>query len=188
MWFWIYADKTVWENFADNIQSISSTAQWIVYFFNTKYTTVLFGRSIRRICVMPHGSNLLCWFLWKSARGGIATLIFVRSWTRSCMFCEPVKWWKWLENRRNWYFRQETKTGHNIQYLQWVTTWFNGLQNCRRLFKKGGSGWRGIRTHGTVTRTPVFKTGPLNHSGIHPGSAENKTQGAEMLQLCKFIL
>jgi hypothetical protein len=31
------------------------------------------------------------------------------------------------------------------------------------------SGWGGIRTHGTVTRTPVFKTGALNRSATHPG-------------------
>jgi hypothetical protein len=30
------------------------------------------------------------------------------------------------------------------------------------------SGWRGIRTPGTVTRTAVFKTAALNHSAIHP--------------------
>jgi hypothetical protein len=29
-------------------------------------------------------------------------------------------------------------------------------------------GWGGIRTHGTVSRTPVFKTGSLNHSDTHP--------------------
>ena len=29
-------------------------------------------------------------------------------------------------------------------------------------------GWGGIRTHGTVARTPVFKTGALNHSATHP--------------------
>ena len=30
------------------------------------------------------------------------------------------------------------------------------------------NGWGGIRTHGTVTRTPVFKTGALNRSATHP--------------------
>ena len=33
----------------------------------------------------------------------------------------------------------------------------------RSLFAKPG-GWGGIRTHGTVARTPVFKTSSLNHS------------------------
>ncbi|CUX39536.1 hypothetical protein AGR4C_Cc80311 [Agrobacterium tumefaciens str. Kerr 14] len=28
--------------------------------------------------------------------------------------------------------------------------------------------WGGIRTHGTLSRTPVFKTGSLNHSDTHP--------------------
>ena len=32
-------------------------------------------------------------------------------------------------------------------------------------------GWGGIRTHGTVSRTPVFKTGSLNHSDTHPSRA-----------------
>ena len=30
------------------------------------------------------------------------------------------------------------------------------------------SGWGGIRTPGTVSRTPVFKTGALNHSATQP--------------------
>ena len=29
-------------------------------------------------------------------------------------------------------------------------------------------GWGGIRTHGTVARTSVFKTDSLNHSDTHP--------------------
>ena len=29
-------------------------------------------------------------------------------------------------------------------------------------------GWGGIRTHGTLARTPVFKTGAFNHSATHP--------------------
>ena len=32
----------------------------------------------------------------------------------------------------------------------------------------GGEG--GIRTHGTLARTPVFKTGPFNHSGTSPAA------------------
>ena len=35
------------------------------------------------------------------------------------------------------------------------------------LFKITG-GWGGIRTHETLSRLPVFKTGPFNHSGTHP--------------------
>ena len=29
-------------------------------------------------------------------------------------------------------------------------------------------GWGGIRTHGTLSRTLVFKTRALNHSATHP--------------------
>ena len=29
-------------------------------------------------------------------------------------------------------------------------------------------GWGGIRTHGRLAPTPVFKTGALNHSATHP--------------------
>ena len=29
-------------------------------------------------------------------------------------------------------------------------------------------GESGIRTHGTLMRTPVFETGPIDHSGISP--------------------
>ena len=36
------------------------------------------------------------------------------------------------------------------------------------LFGSGGEG--GIRTHGTVARTPVFETGPIDHSGTSPGA------------------
>ena len=35
-------------------------------------------------------------------------------------------------------------------------------------FSNGGGG---IRTPGTLSGTPVFKTGPFNHSGTPPGSA-----------------
>ena len=37
---------------------------------------------------------------------------------------------------------------------------------------RGCGGWGGIRTHGTVARTPVFKTGALNHSATHPLGAD----------------
>ncbi len=32
----------------------------------------------------------------------------------------------------------------------------------------GAGGWGGIRTHETVTRLPVFKTGAFNRSATHP--------------------
>ena len=31
-------------------------------------------------------------------------------------------------------------------------------------------GWGGIRTHETVARLPVFKTGAFNHSATHPSN------------------
>ena len=31
-------------------------------------------------------------------------------------------------------------------------------------------GWGGIRTHGTLSGTPVFKTGAFNRSATHPSS------------------
>jgi VIT1/CCC1 family predicted Fe2+/Mn2+ transporter len=35
----------------------------------------------------------------------------------------------------------------------------------------GGGGGGGIRTHGTLSRTPVFKTGAFDHSATPPGQA-----------------
>jgi hypothetical protein len=35
------------------------------------------------------------------------------------------------------------------------------------IIKKIG-GWGGIRTHETLARLPVFKTGAFNHSATHP--------------------
>ena len=32
----------------------------------------------------------------------------------------------------------------------------------------GSGGWGGIRTHETVSRLPVFKTGAFNRSATHP--------------------
>lgn len=36
------------------------------------------------------------------------------------------------------------------------------------VLKRRIGGWGGIRTHGNITATPVFKTGSLNHSDTHP--------------------
>ena len=38
-------------------------------------------------------------------------------------------------------------------------------------------GWGGIRTHGALAGTPVFKTGPLNHSGTHPADSDLPSRG-----------
>src|SRR5215212_8647211 len=40
------------------------------------------------------------------------------------------------------------------------------------VFQFGGGG--GIRTHGAVTRTAVFKTATLNHSATPPGSRSTR--------------
>jgi hypothetical protein len=46
------------------------------------------------------------------------------------------------------------------------------LQKCRLLrYLAINGGWGGIRTHGALARTPVFKTGALNRSATHPGCA-----------------
>src|SRR3569832_345403 len=45
----------------------------------------------------------------------------------------------------------------------------------RRALGIGGRG--GIRTHGTVSRTPVFKTGALNHSATLPKTIRRCWQG-----------
>src|SRR2546427_11938656 len=53
--------------------------------------------------------------------------------------------------------------------------------------KNGGEG--GIRTPGTVSRTPVFKTGAFNHSATSPTTTV-LLQSAECLELkqrCSFV-
>ena len=41
-------------------------------------------------------------------------------------------------------------------------------QPARRAKQDGGEG--GIRTHGTLARTTVFETVPIDHSGTSPGT------------------
>ena len=60
---------------------------------------------------------------------------------------------------------------------QTLATISHSCMNCRppwkeSLIKKPNSGKRGIRTPGTVTRTPHFECGPFDHSGIFPFSEE----------------
>jgi hypothetical protein len=43
----------------------------------------------------------------------------------------------------------------------------NKLINFNYLWRLDG-GWGGIRTHETLSRLPVFKTGSFNHSDTHP--------------------
>ena len=40
--------------------------------------------------------------------------------------------------------------------------------------RQGGSGKTGIRTLGTVARSPHFECGPIDHSGIFPFIAAQK--------------
>tara|TARA_R110002167_G_scaffold28168_6_gene95163 strand:- start:1023 stop:1532 length:510 start_codon:yes stop_codon:yes gene_type:complete len=40
----------------------------------------------------------------------------------------------------------------------------------QRIGQKINGGWGGIRTHGTLSRTPVFKTGAFNRSATHPAT------------------
>ena len=48
----------------------------------------------------------------------------------------------------------------------------NPLKGVRLLCRFGrNGGWGGIRTHGALARTPVFKTGALNRSATHPARA-----------------
>ena len=47
------------------------------------------------------------------------------------------------------------------------------------------SGWGGIRTPGTVTRTAVFKTAALVHSATHP--ARHPFEGAREIRLYRPI-
>ena len=43
-------------------------------------------------------------------------------------------------------------------------------------------GERGIRTPGTVTRSPHFECGPFDHSGISPGSGIDKDEIGSLLE------
>jgi hypothetical protein len=48
-------------------------------------------------------------------------------------------------------------------------------------------GWGGIRTHGTLARTAVFKTAALNHSATHPrdgrsGGREDKIERISVVE------
>jgi hypothetical protein len=42
-----------------------------------------------------------------------------------------------------------------------------------KAFHESDGGEGGIRTHGTVARTPVFKTGALNRSATSPAGASS---------------
>jgi hypothetical protein len=41
-------------------------------------------------------------------------------------------------------------------------------QRAKRSFERDNGGEGGIRTHGDLAATPVFKTGPFDHSGTSP--------------------
>ena len=49
--------------------------------------------------------------------------------------------------------------------------WSDNFQIIVFIKKRGKTGgWGGIRTHGELAPTPVFKTGALNRSATHPGA------------------
>ena len=50
------------------------------------------------------------------------------------------------------------------------------LAGCRISKLAALSGWGGIRTHGGVSPTPVFKTGALNHSATHPETCNKRVR------------
>ena len=59
------------------------------------------------------------------------------------------------------------------------------LKNARITNEFNGIGGRGgIRTHGTVSRTPVFKTGSLNHSDTLPGAGSSMIGVADVRGAC----
>jgi hypothetical protein len=63
-------------------------------------------------------------------------------------------------------------------------TALQGLFCVVRSGKQNG-GWGGIRTHGALARTPVFKTGALNRSATHPGCACYSVRGDRYTSDCR---
>jgi hypothetical protein len=59
-----------------------------------------------------------------------------------------------------------------------------GLFCVARSAKQNG-GWGGIRTHGALARTPVFKTGALNRSATHPGCACYSVRDGRYISDCR---
>lgn len=49
-----------------------------------------------------------------------------------------------------------------------------------------GIGWGGIRTHGRLAPTPVFKTGALNRSATHPKTSRQKLGAKHNAKTCLF--
>ena len=50
-----------------------------------------------------------------------------------------------------------------------------GVHRCVRAGHAQSGGEGGIRTHGTLARTTVFETAPIDHSGTSPGAAGYNT-------------
>lgn len=46
---------------------------------------------------------------------------------------------------------------------------YGNKKSLLKFLSEGSCGERGIRTPGTVARTPHFECGPIDHSGISPG-------------------
>src|ERR1700729_4313172 len=51
---------------------------------------------------------------------------------------------------------------------------------CKDTYGLAGGGRGGIRTHGTLAGTPVFKTGALNHSATLPSLRHQSLGGAKI--------
>ena len=68
-----------------------------------------------------------------------------------------------------------------------------GSNPYRHLYKTGqknlsyiNGGGGGIRTHGTLARTTVFETAPIDHSGTPPGSVDKLSQ--KLIPRVQFLL
>ena len=62
-----------------------------------------------------------------------------------------------------------------------------GCKSCNLLIYTLVCGERGIRTPGTVARSPHFECGPFDHSGISPRSGIDKDEMGSLLENHKGI-
>lgn len=79
-----------------------------------------------------------------------------------------------ISDRKQSLRRQSLSDKHALDDKRIVVAVFGTCCDGRRaranenICKNKSGRWGGIRTHGTLSRTPVFKTGSLNHSDTHP--------------------
>jgi hypothetical protein len=65
--------------------------------------------------------------------------------------------------------RAAEKSNPKTKITSWVKLWAAARQrNQYIVFIDNSGGWGGIRTHGGLPPTAVFKTAALNHSATHP--------------------